>query len=267
VVTDFTVANTLISSNIVGSLFTAAQPNITSVGTLTSITTSGNLVASNVIANTQISAPTLQGNLVGTTATLSGNVLLGNVQVLGRIYADGNIDGNVVNATVGIRTNEVIANIGSFTDLAGTVKTNAQPFITSIGTLSELSVNGPVSITGSQFVAQDFYVTGNLFVNGNTTTVSAGNVTTSDKDLTLANGAVNSTAARGSGILIGQGGAYGNLTIYDGVWTTPNAFTIAGNVSTGNVSGAKGSFTVVGGTLETAAQPNITTVGTFLYPA
>jgi hypothetical protein len=262
VVTDFAVANTIISSNIVGSLFTAAQPNITSVGTLTSITTSGNLVASNVIANTQISAPTLQGNLVGTTATLSGNVLLGNVQVLGRIYADGNIDGNVVNATVGIRTNEVIANIGSFTDLAGTVKTNAQPFITSIGTLSELSVNGPVSITGSQFVAQDFYVTGNLFVNGNTTTVSAGNVTTSDKDLTLANGAVNSTAARGSGILIGQGGAYGNLTIYDGVWTTPNAFTIAGNVSTGNVSGAKGSFTVVSGTLETAAQPNITSVGT-----
>lgn len=262
VVTDFAVANTIISSNIVGSLFTAAQPNITSVGTLTSITTSGNLVASNVIANTQISAPTLQGNLAGTTATLSGNVLSGNVQVLGRIYADGNIDGNVVNAIVGIRTNEVIANIGSFIDLTGTVKTNAQPFITSIGTLSGLSVDGPVSITGSQFVAQDFYVTGNLFVNGNTTTVSAGNVTTSDKDLTLANGAVNSTAARGSGILIGQGGAYGNLTIYDGVWTTPNAFAIAGNVSTGNVSGAKGSFSIVGGTLETAAQPNITTVGT-----
>ena len=262
VVSNFTLANTLVSSNISGTLFTAEQPNITSVGTLTSITTSGNLVASNVIANTQVSAPTLQGNLVGTTATLSGNILAGNVWTLGRIYADGNIDGNVVNAIVGIRTNEVIANIGSFTNLNGTVKTNAQPFITSIGTLSGLSVDGPVSITGSQFVAQDFYVTGNLFVNGNTTTVSAGNVTTSDKDLTLANGAVNSTAARGSGILIGVGGAYGNLTIYDGVWTTPNAFAIAGNVSTGNVSGAKGSFTVVGGTLETAAQPNITSVGT-----
>jgi predicted nucleic acid-binding Zn-ribbon protein len=261
VVSDFTLANTLVSSNISGTLFTASQPNITSLGTLTSITTSGNLVASNVIANTQVSAPTLQGNLVGTTATLSGNILSGNVWTLGRVYADGNIDGNVVNATVGVVTNEVIANIGSFTNLNGTVKTNAQPFINSLGTLTELFVDGPVSITGSQFVAQDFYVTGNLFVNGNTTTVSAGNVTTSDKDLTLANGAVNSTAARGSGILIGVGGAYGNLTIYDGVWTTPNAFAIAGNVSTGNVSGTKGSFTVVGGTLETAAQPNITTVG------
>jgi hypothetical protein len=262
VVTDFAVANTLISGNITGTLFTAIQPNITRVGTLTSITTSGNLVASNVIANTQISAPTLRGNLAGTTATLSGNILSGNVWVLGRVYADGNIDGNVVNAIVGIKTNEVIANIGSFTNLNGTVKTNAQPFITSIGTLSQLTVDGPVNITGSQFVAQDFYVTGNLFVNGNTTTVSAGNVTTNDKDLTLANGAVNSTAARGSGLLIGQGGAYGNLTIYDGVWTTPNAFTIAGNVSTGNVSGAKGTFTIVSGTLATATQPNITTIGT-----
>ena len=262
VVSNFTLANTLVSSNITGTLFTAVQPNITSVGTLTSVTTSGNLVASNVIANTQVSAPTLQGNLSGTTATLSGNILSGNVWVLGRVYADGNIDADVVNATVGIRTNEVIANIGSFTNLNGTVKTNAQPFITSLGTLSGLTVDGPVSISGSQFVAQDFYVTGNLFVNGNTTTVSAGNVTTSDKDLTLANGAVNSTAARGAGLLIGVGGAYGNLTIYDGVWTTPNAFTIAGNVSTGNVSGTKGSFTIIGGTLETATQPNITTVGT-----
>jgi predicted nucleic acid-binding Zn-ribbon protein len=262
ILSDRTFGNVISAGNIVGPLFTAAQPNITSVGTLTSVTTSGNLVASNVIANSQISAVTVHANLIGATATLSGNVTAGNI-VTGIVQATGNVNANIVTAATAIITPSVLAGIGNFSEsIIGTLKTNAQPFVTSVGTLSGLSVDGPVSITGSQFVAQDFYVTGNLFVNGNTTTVSAGNVTTSDKDLTLANGAVNSTAARGSGILIGQGGAYGNLTIYDGVWTTPNAFAIAGNVSTGNVSGAKGSFTTIGGTLQTAAQPNITSVGT-----
>ena len=122
-------------------------------------------------------------------------------------------------------------------------------------------VAGPVEITGSQFVAQDFYVTGNLFVNGNTTTVSAGNVTTVDKDLTLANNAISSTAARGAGLLIGADGQFGSFRIYDGVWTTANSLTVAGNVSTGNVSGATGVFTNVQGTLLTNSQPFITTVG------
>jgi predicted nucleic acid-binding Zn-ribbon protein len=258
---DYTFANIINAANIIGTLSTAAQPNITSVGTLVSVTSTGNVVAANMIANAQVTAVTVRSNLIGTTATLTGNITSGNITT-GTVQASGNIYANEIDASSGVSAPLMRASIGNFTEsIFGTLKTNAQPFVTSIGTLSGLSVDGPVSITGSQFVAQDFYVTGNLFVNGNTTTVSAGNVTTSDKDLTLANGAVNSTAARGSGILIGVGGAYGNLTIYDGVWTTPNAFAIAGNVSAGNVSGTKGSFTVVGGTLETAAQPNITTVG------
>jgi hypothetical protein len=43
---------------------------------------------------------------------------------------------------------------------------------------------------------------------------------------------------------------------------TANAISVAANVSTGNVSGTTGTFTNVLGTLQTASQPNITTVGT-----
>lgn len=253
------------SADIRGNLTTAAQPNITSVGTLTGLdvsgtttlanaTLSGTLTVREVVANLtahniSVYSNILVGNLNASSIRSTGNVQTGNILLTGNIFSTG-------------ASSYVHAEFGDFSDIFGALRTNAQPFINSVGTLSALTVDGPVSITGSQFVAQDFYVTGNLFVNGNTTTVSAGNVTTSDLDLTLANGAVNSTAARGSGLLIGQGGAYGNLTIYDGVWTTPNAFAIAGNVSTGNVSGAKGTFTTVEGTLQTASQPNITTVGT-----
>jgi hypothetical protein len=51
----------------------------------------------------------------------------------------------------------------------------------------------------------------------------------------------------------------GNITT-NSVIANSAAFT--GNVTTGNVSGTKGTFTQVTGTMQTAAQPNITSVGT-----
>lgn len=43
---------------------------------------------------------------------------------------------------------------------------------------------------------------------------------------------------------------------------TLTSLAVSGNVTTGNVSGTKGTFTTVAGTLSTAAQTNITSVGT-----
>jgi hypothetical protein len=52
-----------------------------------------------------------------------------------------------------------------------------------------------------------------------------------------------------------------NITVADGVWATK--FTTAGTVTaTGNITGGNLSGTSVTGTLSTAAQPNITSVGT-----
>lgn len=258
------IATVVNSNDIRGFLTTGTQPNITSIGTLTGLAVNGAAVVNSLVSNSTIVAGTVTANLVASNASVDGNILVGNVNS-GSFNTTGNVNTGNVNLTGNIFSSGVgsyvHADIGDFATLNGLLHINAQPYITSVGTLTGLTVNGPVEITGSQFVAQDFYVTGNLFVNGNTTTVSAGNITTVDKDITLANGAVNATAARGAGILVGAGGAYGNLTIYDGVWTTPNAFVIAGNVNAGNVIATQGTFNIVAGTLQTAAQPNITSVG------
>jgi hypothetical protein len=52
-----------------------------------------------------------------------------------------------------------------------------------------------------------------------------------------------------------------NITVADGVWA--NKFTTSGTVSaTGNITGGNLSGTAITGTLATASQPNITSVGT-----
>jgi len=95
------------SAGTVGTVTNAAQPNITSVGTLTSLNVSGNITASNITANTGI----FTGNGSGLSA-----------------IAGANVTGQVGNALV-----------------AGTVYTNAQPNITSVGTLTSLAVTGNAS--------------------------------------------------------------------------------------------------------------------------
>ena len=265
-----------------GLLITPAQPNITVVGTLTGLSLSGNLVstANASFANTVV-ARTFNANLVGATYVDVNNLLAGvgtfgsivgpittpaqpNITKVGTLVSL-NIAGDIAtggNILVSVAGGNVSAPLGRFTDMVGTLSTSAQPNITSLGTLTGLTVNGPVNIQGSEFVAEDFYVTGNLFVSGNTTSIDAVTVTTNDLLLTLANNAVSQVATNGAGILIGNAGAYGNLTLHSGKWISPNDFNLQGNVSVGNLAAAQGTFNSVQGTLITPAQTNITSVGT-----
>ena len=103
-------ANNISANTFTGTLTTAAQPNITSVGTLTSLAVTGNITSGN--ANL--------GN------ALTANFFIGSGANLTSIPA-GNISGQVANALV-----------------AGTVYTNAQPNITSVGTLTSANVTGNI---------------------------------------------------------------------------------------------------------------------------
>ncbi len=125
-------ANRVSATYLTGTLTTAAQTNITSVGTLVSLTSSGNITAIN--ANL--------GNLV------TANYFTGNGSLLSGISAS-NITGTVANATYATTA-------GSATT-AGTVTTNAQPNITSTGTLASLSVSGNANFSGLSkfYTAQD----------------------------------------------------------------------------------------------------------------
>ena len=129
------------ANTITGSLTTASQPNVTSVGTLSSLVVAGNITPSaNItynlgnntnrfndlyLANSTIYIGTQTISANSTSVSISGN-LVANIT--------GNVTGNVTTA--------------------GTVTTNAQPNITSVGTLTSLSSSGNIdglNITGTHY--------------------------------------------------------------------------------------------------------------------
>ena len=228
-------ANNISANTFTGTLTTNAQPNITSVGTLASLSVAGNISSGNANLGNLATANFFSG---------SGNNL-SNIQ-------GGNVSGQVGNALV-----------------AGTVYTNAQPNITSVGTLANLTVGGTsnlgpvgnVTITGGssgQVLSTNgsgglsFITIGTAGVSNGNSNVSiataGGNVTTSVA------GNANILVVTGTGILVnGDGNVTGNLTAGN---------IVAGGGAGGNITGANlVSANFFTGTLTTAAQPNITSVG------
>ncbi len=200
-------SNTLTVANIAGTITTAAQPNITSVGNLTSLIVTGNITA---------------GNLSGANAVVA-NFFVGSGANLTNI--NGANVGQVANANfasyAGSANSALVAN---------TVNDNAQPNITSLGTLS------------------------NLTVSGITTLGNVGNVNIT--------GGANGQFLRTDGT--------GNLTWVSAQSPDSNANSVQFNVSGAFTGSADFTFnnstntlavTLMTGTLKTNAQPNITSVG------
>ena len=171
-------ATTATSATTAGTVTTAAQPNITSVGTLTSVTVTGNVDAGNVNA-TLIGEVT--GNVSGTAATVTTaaqpNITsvgtLSSVTVTGNVSA-GNVNATIVGDVTGNLTGEVTGNVSgsaATATTAGTVTTAAQPNITSVGTLTSVTVTGNVAggnlTTGGQVTATGNITGGNIIATGN----------------------------------------------------------------------------------------------------
>ena len=152
-------AGNVTSTNLTGTLTTAAQTNITSVGTLSSLTVSGNIIA--------------QSSVVP-TSNIAGNIGYAN-RWWSAVYA------NTINAT----------------NLNGTILTANQPNIANLGNISvySISVGGNVviggNINGSTITANAFIQNGHAVVDTITTinvtgdATGAGNI--SNIALTLAN--------------------------------------------------------------------------------
>ncbi len=112
--------NSLVAAQLTGELQTAAQPNITSVGTLTGITTSGTFT-------------------MGTTAISEAeigvidNVTPGTAAASKALVLDSSLDISGINAL-------------SASELTGELQTAAQPNITSVGTLSSVTTSGNLTL-------------------------------------------------------------------------------------------------------------------------
>jgi len=224
------VGNALIA----GTVYTNAQPNITSVGTLSNLSVTGNVTAGNVLTNNLLYANGQPYDIVTDPAGANTQVQFNDNGVFGAVanftfnkatdtlFAT-NISGNGSGLS-SITGANVTGQVGNAL-VAGTVYTNAQPNITSVGTLSSLTVSGLITATGTGIKTANIY----------------------DSTSTL-------TIETRYGNVAGDAGIYGNLT----VGTSGTGNITAYNANLGNL--VVGNF--IQGTLTTGAQPNITSVGT-----
>jgi hypothetical protein len=278
------VSGQVSNASIAGTVYTNAQPNITSVGTLTDLSVTGNTSTGNLRtdnlqysngspyvftsnaagANTQIQfndANSFAGsaNLTfdKTTNTLSVTNIIANGNQLTNINAS-NISGQVANALV-----------------AGTVYTNAQPNITSLGTLTDLSVSGNAVIGG------------NLTVSGNLKYINVETLAIQDPIIELGGGPNNTPLTTNDGKDRGTLLHYYTTEVVDAFmgWDNSNGeFAFGSNVSIasevvtfnslGNVrasyflgngsqlTGVTATTATTAETVTTNAQPNITSLGT-----
>ena len=169
------VANALVA----GTVYTAAQPNITSVGLLTALSVGPNSSITLTGTSGYVKANSIQGtdgvNAIypaysGVTGAvgITGNLTVG-IGIAANITANGNVtanyfigNGSSLTSIAGANVTGQVANA----TVAGTVYTNAQPNITSVGTLSNLTSNGTINFTNASNVSLG--AVGNVKITGGT---------------------------------------------------------------------------------------------------
>jgi hypothetical protein len=232
-------------SNTAGGVTSNAQPNITSVGTLTGLNVGGILNASLHTGNASGLSNINGANIstVSTAQSVTGSIQ-SNITLLGQLvnlsvstYISSNAYIGNASALSNITAANIVGSVATST-LASAVSGNSQPNITSVGTLSGLRVAGLADAdlikgNGAQI---SYFNSGNLYgvINFSNT---AGGVTS--------NAQPNITSV---GTLTG-------LTV-QGLLTATNAYGLS-NINGTNVSTVPTATYVI-----SASQPNITSVGT-----
>ena len=227
-----------------GNVTLAAQSNITSLGTLTGLIVSGNITSGNANLGNLASANYFSGN-ANALFNIQGANVTGQVSfaATANAVAGANVSGQVsfaatANAVAGANVSGQVGNAL----IAGTVYTNAQPNITSVGTLTGLTSNGIVNFTNTSNTALG--AVGNVHITGGTngqvlTTNGSGNLswTTISTLSSISNGNsnVNIPAANGNVNISAVGNA--NIVVITGTGANINGyFTVTGNITSGNAN-------------------------------
>jgi hypothetical protein len=185
----------LFGTNIIGTLATVAQNNITSIGTLSSLSVAGNVQGGNIRTAGEISAT---GNIrttgfffadediniggdvtatsyTGNTISLSGNITGGNIRTGGVVSATGNVTGNYFIGNGSLLTSLVTNTIqnGNSNVLVGSSAGNVSINVRgnspiAIFTPLGQTVTGIMSATGT-VTAGNLVTSGNATVTGNIT--------------------------------------------------------------------------------------------------
>ena len=218
----------LVATNLTGTLLTAAQTNITSVGNLSALAASGTIQTTGIVyANsTAASTSTTTGALVVNGGVgVSGNINAGNVTVTNltgtlltaaqtNITSLGNLSALAASGTIQT-TGRVYGNSG----IGGTLLTAAQTNITSVGNLSALAASGTIQTTG--IVYGNSGVSGTLLTAAQTNITSVGNLsslassgTIQTTGIVYANANISSTSTTTGALLVRGGvGVTGNIQL------------------------------------------------------
>jgi hypothetical protein len=229
-----------------GTVTAAAQPNITSVGVLTSVSSTGNVTGNYFIGNgsqlTGINAASVSANAL-TGSTLSANVLnstlvsvgnLNNLSVVGNAIGGNLLTAGVVSATGNVTTaNYFVGNgrqltgiqaseVGVLANLSVTGNTQTGNLLTG-GTVSAVgNIRTTGNITGNYFIGNGSQLTGIIASAGAAITNGNSNVTVN------ANGNVTVGVVGTSNVAV-----FANTGIYvDGVLSATG--NVAGNYLLGN---------------------------------
>lgn len=274
------LAATYGNANVVANLAALGSNPVSTTGNITGGNFVGTLNGSGAnvssISATNISSGTLaQARLANASVTLGSTALT---------------LGATVTTVAGLSSITSTTFVGALTGAAttaGTVTTAAQPNITSVGTLSSVSVTGNIT-GGNLLINTNAVITGNLSVLGTETIFNVANLTVNDKDIIVANNVTGGANVNGAGIQAGNPATatwfFNNATTswQSNIAITPTTngtlalggtsnywgaayvttLTASGNANVGNLGATTVTATTLTGTLSTAAQTNITSVGT-----
>lgn len=244
----------LVALTLTGVLLTPTQPNITSIGTLSSLTVSNDIEANSITANSMRGTLTTgaQPNIttIGTltSLTVSNSITTGSISansMTGTILTPAQPNITSVGTLMGLNVSNGIT-AGSVTSdtVSGVLLTAIQPNITSIGTLSNLNVSYGITATSVSATA----LTGQLQTADQPKITSIGTLSS----LNVINGVSASTitAVDISGKLLSPNQS--NITTVG----TLTSLTVRDDISAQSLA-----VSTLMGTLLTSSQPNITTIG------
>ena len=275
-------ADTANVANYAGNITVSAQPNITSVGTLTTLTVTNDIVANTITASDTITANIFSGNGHYLSDIVGANVVgavanslfyatgdyanLSNIANIAITVAGANVTGNVPGALVAysIAGSNVVGNVSGATvayaieganvigTVANAVFADGATTATTAGTVTASAQPNVTSLgtLTALSVNSDSTITGNLSVNNLTT----GNIVASGLTLSGNLAAANTTVSRltSSGAVSGTNGTFTQTVTVTGTVTAGNLLT-TGTLNAGN--------TVVGNLVADAFTANTTSTG------
>ena len=234
---------------------------------VTNLTVGGELVDGD--GNFGTSGQVLSSDGTDTAWVNAGSLTAGAASLVGVTNTSANsshfiafVEANSGNEEVRVDTNLVYnpsTNVLTASSFAGALTGDVTGNVS--GTAGGLT--GTPNITVNDIIAADLTLSGDLTVNGTTTTLNTSTLEVEDLNITVARNAASSAAADGAGLTVAGASATFNYSHSGTKWVANKAIEATSFIGdlTGDVTGNADTATTAG-TVTTAAQPNITSVGT-----